>query len=268
MAIIIEEVDVSRRDTYHDRIVALEAGVEYPLGDDHFEICHGENYYAFFDRLGSLNPFIALSGNDVIAMGSGILRSIPRQRNADQEAVWYICDLKVRSDHRKKHLPWRLFAHAFPRKYPKCSRGYGISMNPPGEQVNPVVSIASHFNLISIRTQQLWLYSLNATEMIRAEKTLCDHLGPLSYLSVANTKDIVLKSTGKSWPLLHVQHGPCAQHGARTPIEGHVHMFCLPDNDVIHHSLAESGWMPSATATIISHRMANWDWRFILTSDI
>ena len=69
-------------------------------------------------------------------------------------------------------------------------------------------------------------------------------------------------------PLLHVQFGPCAEQGHSDPIDEHVHMFCVPAGDPIESELASGGHSPSATATVLAHRMKRWDWRFILTSDI
>jgi hypothetical protein len=77
----------------------------------------------------------------------------------------------------------------------------------------------------------------------------------------------VLASTGAPMPLLHAQFGPAAERGgASEPQAGSVHMFCAPETDPLHTELL--GVAPSASATVIHHRMGASDWKFVLTSDI
>jgi hypothetical protein len=45
-------------------------------------------------------------------------------------------------------------------------------------------------------------------------------------------------------------------------------MFPSPEGDPLSLELRAAGFAPSATATIIQHRMDGSDWRFILSSDI
>ena len=78
----------------------------------------------------------------------------------------------------------------------------------------------------------------------------------------------MLQSTGVPMPLLHVQFGPCAEQGHLTPLEGYVHMFSVSMEHPLLEVLGHQGVSPSATATVVHHRMEQWDWGFILTSDI
>lgn len=52
------------------------------------------------------------------------------------------------------------------------------------------------------------------------------------------------------------------------PIAGSTHMFCVPSNDNLTSLLTDRSIYPAATASVVSHGMAESDWRFILTSDI
>ncbi|MDP6931832.1 MAG: GNAT family N-acetyltransferase [Myxococcota bacterium] len=269
MALTVRELKPSEWRSFQSRVARLEAGVTYPLGEDRFEIDHGEDYFAFFTRLGVLSFYVALDGQKVVAVCAAVLRTIPSTPGEPPTKVWYLCDLKVHPEYRRKRIPWKMFLHGFPRKYPVCPRGYAISMNPSGNRANPVVRLTTHFHLTpsSVGTI-LKLYSLDATTMHGFAHRLIENRGPISYLSLKGKKDIVLASTGRPMPLLHVQFGPCAAPGVPEPIEEHVHMFCLPDDDPLHTALEEDGIQAHATASVIHHRMSRRDWSFVLTSDI
>ena len=124
--------------------------------------------------------------------------------------------------------------------------------------------------LASVATT-LGLYSLSAEAMREVAPLLERERGPLGYLSLGGVKDIVLESTHAPMPLLHVQFGPARQqHGAvhGAPVADHVHMFCVPAGDPLEDALRTRGITAGAAASVIHHRMAGWDWRFVLTSDI
>lgn len=268
----IRELDASEHAGFQQEVGALEHGVTYPLGDDRFAIDHGSDYFAFFRRLGELAYFVALDGQRVAAVCAAVLRRIPPSAGEPTEPCWYVCDLKVHPDYRRRHIPWQIFCHGFPRKYPLCPRGYAISMNPGDDMPNPVVRLSTHFHLapVSLGTV-LAIYSLAAEPMRAIESNLRRARGRLAYLSLAGIKDIVLSSTGNPMPLLHLQHGVTV-HGGDTlrpaPIDGHVHMFCLPADDPLQREMAALGIHASASASVIHHRMGRWDWRGILTSEI
>lgn len=269
MSIEVREVTRDARALYEDRIRALESGVTYPLGDDRFSIDHGRDYFAFFDRLGELHYFAALDGERVVAVGAGILRDLPDRRGRKLARAWYGCDLKVARDRRGERIPFKMLLPILRTKYPLCRRGYGITMLPPEGSQSQVLRLASRVSILGNAVgANLVLYSLDADAMRSIEPLLRKARGPLSYLSLAGTKDIVLESTGQPMPLLHVQFGPCAQAGVEAPQDGHVHMFCTPDTDSLFEQMTAAGHQPGAKAAILHHGMRHWDWRFVLTSDI
>jgi hypothetical protein len=277
MAFVTRELTQADRASFEERVFALEKGVTYPLGDDFFEIDHGDDYFAFFDRLGETAYHVVLDEDRVVAVGCGVLRAIPKGFGGPPEKIWYGCDLKVHRDYRRRRLPWEMFKYAFPRKYPSCGRGYGISMNPGDGSENPVVRMCERFSLAPMRLgATLFFYSLNAREMQEVAPLLGAERGALSYLSLGGIKDIVLQSTSAPMPLLHVQFGPCAERnpsprrGRRfdAPQPANVHMFCTPVEDDLARAMHDRGYLPSATASVVQHRMGAWDWRFVLTSEI
>ncbi len=261
-------VDAAQAGRWQPGITALEAGAWYPLGEDRFRIDHGVDYFAFFRRLGALRYYVAEVDGEVVAVAAGVLRRVPLVEGGPLKRCWYLCDLKVRPDHRGAHLPLRMLSRAFPLNYLRCPRGYGISMNPPGG-ANRMVRLLQRFRWASATLgATLELFSLDAVEMNRARAFVETHRGPISFLSLAGKKDIVMEGTGRPMPLLHVQFGPLAEAGAPAPVPGSVHMLCAPVGDPLAAGLRRLGFTPSATASVIQHRMGSSDWRFVLTSDI
>ncbi len=265
----IKELHNAKWPVFQSQIAGLEKGTSYPLGEDRFEIDHGEDYFAFFTRLGQLHYYVVLDGDRVVAVAAAILRLVPPAHFEKSEAIWYLCDLKVHPEYRGRYLPAAIFAHAFPKLYPLSARGYAISMDADPERPNRVALMLSRFSLapMSIATR-LGIISLDAEQMREVEPVLQEHFGAVSYLSLAGKKDIILQSTRSPMPLLHVQFGPCAEHGHSEPLDGYVHMFCASIDHPLFEVLKHQAIYTSATATVVHHRMEEWDWGFILTSDI
>ncbi len=268
MGLAVHEVALHERAEFAPRIADLERGVLYPLGLDWFEVDHGRDYFAFFDRLGELSYLCILDGERVVGVCAAVLRKVPAPGGRLRRA-WYLGDLKVRPEHRGRRLTARLVTWALPRKYPLCPRGYAVSMDPGDGGENRVVALLGRLPWTPLRVATtLVFYSLDEARMRALRPVLEAARGPLSFLSLNGKKDLVLKSTGAPMPLLHVQFGAQAEPGHPEPLADHVHMFCAPGADPLVPRLQALGHFPSATATLLHHRMAGWDWRFVLTSDI
>jgi len=251
------------REAWRASVAALEASARYPLGADRFRIDHGRDYFAFFDRLGSLAYYVAAEDGEVLAVGCGVIRELPGLGPA-----WYAGDLKVRPDRRGEHIPLRMLAAAFPTEYPRCPRGYGISMNPP-EGENRVLRIFRRFPVIPMHHDAtLAFFSLSAQQMRAAAPIVQRHRGAPGYLSLRGVKDLVLDSTAAPLDLLHVQHGPLGTPTLDQPVDGAVHMLCTPIDDDLCRDMTAMGLPVMATATVIAHRMEGYDWRQVLTSEI
>jgi hypothetical protein len=270
-------ITASDRPRYQARLEALERLATYPLGaKDSFQISHGENYFAFFERMGELHYHAALhvtgeapEGERLAAVGAGVIRRVPLREGARPKRAWYLCDLKAHPDYRRRHLPLKMLSSAFWINYLRCARGYAISMNPGDGSPNPIVRLLAHFKWAPARLAgTLELYTLSMESMLACEDALREHRGPISYLTLAGKKDLILASTGAPAKLLHVQFGPCAEPGIARPQPEHIHTFCTPAGDPLSRRLRELGFAPDATASIISHRMPGCDWRFVLTSEI
>ncbi len=254
---------------FYDSIASLERGIYYPLGTDAFQIDHGKDYFAFFRRLGELHYYACEHHGKVVAVVAGILREVPFVHQHKKRLVWYLCDLKVDPNFRGQRLPFKFVKAAWFPNYIRCGRGYAISMNPDGNIANRVVKLVSRFRVFSFRfAGTLLLYALDYARMQECRAYLEECLGPLAFLSLRGKKDLVLKSSGQSLSVLHLQHGPCAEEGQKHAMPGHTHMFCLPKKNPLNERLASLRVFPTARASIISHRIAMSDWNFILTSDI
>jgi hypothetical protein len=93
----------------------------YPLGSEgeseYFRIDHGQDYFAFFRRLGSVHVAGVLSGARLVGDCIGVLREVPLNRFTNStkpilSKVWYICDLKLKKEYRGKRASLDLFLMA------------------------------------------------------------------------------------------------------------------------------------------------------------
>lgn len=261
------------RDAYQARIATLESLATYPIGEDFFQLDHGSDYFAFFDRLGQTDYFVVREGQRVVGVCCNVLRRVPDRLGGKLRRAWYACDLKVHPEYRGRRIPHRIANYAFLREYLRCPRGYAITMNPKGgPQANRVLKIADRWWNPTSTPAQLEIYSLDAAVMARLRPTLEAQRGPIRFLSLRGVKDVVLQSTGLPMPLLHVQWGAFPTEGPGRLLEEpqleHAHMFCAPEGSGLARLVAEAGVAPFATATVLSHRMPACDWSFVLTSEI
>ena len=261
------------RGAYQERIAALESLATYPIGDDFFQLDHGPDYFAFFDRLGEVDYFVVREGQRVVGVCCAALRRVPDRLGGKLRRAWYACDLKVHPEFRGRRIPHRIANYAFLRDYLRCPRGYAITMNPVGgPRANRVLKIADRWWNPTATPAQLEIYSLEAEVMDRLRGKVEAERGPIRFLSLRGIKDVVLQSTGSPMPLLHVQWGAAPPEGPERllaePQPDHAHMFCAPEGSGLARFVAEAGVEPFATATVLSHRMSSCDWSFVLTSEI
>jgi hypothetical protein len=162
-----------------------------------------------------------------------------------------------------------MLGRAFLLNYLRCPRGYGISMDPGDGRPNRLPDLLARFRRIKLAVAaRLLFYSFDAEAMCRLRGVVESHRGPVSFLSLDGEKRLILESTGRPLPLLHIQHGPMAAPGDAEPRASHVHMLCAPEGDPLADDLHRLGQKPIATASVIQHRMRDWPWKLVLTSDI
>ncbi len=251
---------------FSPKLQKLENVAEYPYGEDFFKLDHGDNYFAFFERLGEPVFHIALFENRVVACAAGILRKL-RIENKEIKA-WYLCDLKAHPDFRGGTISKQLLKKNLVSNYLRCQRGYAISMD-PAKGKNRVVSLLSRSSLIPIKyAGKLNFYSFDKNAAREFHPRLEAYLGKISYLSLKGKKDLIMQSTNAQLPLFHIQHGAMATSSAMATAEKEgTYMICCSENTTLDDLLKER-FPVSATASILAHRMNPNDWNFVLTSDI
>lgn len=270
----IVRIGPKKRKQYQDQLRALEAKISYPLGDDRFTIDHGDDYFAFFDRLGEVHFFGALADDTLVAVGCGILREVPRADRKATQRVWYLCDLKADSAHKGGNFAARMLAKGIFPGILRSRKAYLISMNPPCKP-NKLVRLVNKNKFVRFEAStQLLIYSLEFSSMNLIRPTLEALLGSVKYLSLEGIKDLKMHSTGKRYPLLHMQWGtPCEKPGGAdslldTPQNGFQHMFCAPETSALAKLMQEHNVPVNATATIISYGTECLNFDFVRTSDI
>lgn len=259
--VVVRALDARERREFEPQVRALEAGIDYPLGHDRFEIDHGSDYYAFFERMGQLELLAAFQDGELVGLLAFVLRELP------DGPGWYACDLKVRADRRGLGLARHMFdavPTAWVARSPRC---YSISMNPGDGSPNPIVDLAEARTPVR-PVGELTFYSLAESELADARPLLTRHRGPVGTLSLAGIKDIVLRSTGAPMPLVHLQWGTLAERGEEVALPDATFMLCTPSGDALDQALAGAGLSPSATATVLAFGPFTRPWDWVLTSDI
>jgi hypothetical protein len=258
----IFELKVEHRPKYQNKIEALEQIAEYPLGTDFFKISHGLNYFQFFDRLGETHYYICEINNEIVAVACAVLRKT-------EIPLFYLCDLKVHPDYRGRHIPLKILFKGAIKNYLKCPRGYAISMNHPDQTENRIAKLLKKFWLLPFQVaSKILIYSLSYDEVLKHRTLIEKEKGEIGFLSLVGVKDLILKSTQKPLPLMHIQYGKQKERSEPNPKENHTHMISLLERDSLIQKLTEVDIFPSSTATLISHNAKNFDWSFIRTSDI
>lgn len=262
---------------YQAELEALEHESVYPLGDDAFRISHGADYFAFFERLGRVEYFAM---QDPTPPGGGAPRIagvgcvILRPEEDGVPPRWYASDVKVHPDYRGQHVVVKMLYRGFLPLYARCRRGYAIAMDPADGRVPPAVRSMQHYAFLPKFGTDHFRLALFSVDAARMEELL-----PLvakvrpdrraRFVSTAGIKDLVLESTKKHYPLLHLTFSdrPAPRVYAE-PQADHVHMWCLPTTHALVAELEARGVRPSATATVIKHRLPTLDGTKIDTSEI
>ncbi|AYV85818.1 MAG: hypothetical protein Satyrvirus46_2 [Satyrvirus sp.] len=240
----------------------------YPFGSDFFTINHGKNYFLFFKRLGSVRYFIVQHIDEKVIVGTAC--AILRSYKVDDKKFnfWYLCDMKIDTEHRKQNLTRALFKNMFYKFSNISSSGYMISMDPGSQQL---VHIFKNILPQQQSLTKLLIYSLTVDKMKTIEKYFVTIFKNISYLSLAGKKDLILKSTNMPLEIYHMQHGndfiPNAKNLNEVPLTASI-MFCIPSNSQIESVLREANITTDISATVISWSMDFFDWHSILTSDI
>lgn len=271
---ILEKDWVSQR-----KVVKFEKRLNnyYPYGNDRFYIDHGDDYFAFFKRLGDLY-YIAKtdSGGKIVGTVACVLRKVIRwdplffRPVQERTKVWYIGDLKLDPLYRNQRFPLKLFLKYGIPFWFESSKVYAISMD-SGSKPNRVLNLAQKIILSDFKSGgKLYIYSLNAKELKRIDHHLESHFGPYHFVDLKGVKDLVLESTDQKMKIKHLVRN-CYVPSFKKDWEAcdsYTYMFCIHSSDPFIERLEKLGITTNTTATIIHRGMDNTDWSFINTSEL
>ena len=160
---------------------SLEKTIEYPLENGHgnFRIIHGGNYHKFFSQQGFKTRFVAIKNeNKVIGAIAGIWK--PIKINNKDYTGFYISDLKIDSEHRKKNIVKKLLWYLIKRwpitsDYQGWDFNYYCTMLRNGKGVNQSFK---GFNLAKLPSQSatVSIYIVDPSALLSLDiKTLPDN---------------------------------------------------------------------------------------------
>ena len=252
----------------------------YPLADDRFYIDHGEDYFAFFERLGELYYMAKIDSRQrIVGTVACVLRSIqlldPLFFNPLQKRikVWYIGDLKLDPKYRNQRFPFKLFFKYGMQFWSKSSRVYAISMD-SGSKPNRILKLVQKIPFGDFKSGgKLYIYTINYKELKTIDQILKRYFGPYHFVNLANIKDLILESTGRKMNIKHLVRD-CYSKNKNSSMRisrkrsQNLFMFCVHSSNGLVETLKKAGITTNTSATIIHRQMDNTDWNFINTSEL
>jgi GNAT superfamily N-acetyltransferase len=254
-------VDSNFLDKKKETLEIFENYFKYPLGTDSFRISHGENYLAFFERMGEPRIYAALE-KEVVAIGAGV---ISRRWNS-----WYLCDVKVHPDFRGQRITSRLFTKYFFFNFIKCQRLFALNMENKDGRTGSIVKIMEALPWTPLKKgARLLFYYEDFSQTHEALKILSKERTDICFSSLSGKKDLILSSTNEPIPLLHMEWGEARANEARfMPQEGKLHMWSLEESHPFVAELQKINIGPKGSGLIFHHGMKKMNWNELRTSEL
>jgi hypothetical protein len=232
-------------------------GTFYPLGSDSFRISHGQNYSSFFRDIGKPECILAFLKGQIIGTCFVVRRTFPI-------SCWYLADLKVDRAHRNMGLVAFLY-QKYNSKFTKEEQcGFGVTMN--GGSSSPKMKRIAQ--ALGCQSTPYHIYLLNDQKM--QELLQNNILSVAKLVSLHNKKDLILKSTQKPLPLLHVI--PTSPYYPMTRAisckKGYWYMFGCVEGSNLFCKLQSANVSSFGSATIYSKAMNHLDFSFLNTCEI
>lgn len=248
-------------DLWKSSLHQFEEHFTYPLGADTFSIDHGSDYLAFFKRMGNAHLYASEVEGKIVAVGAGIIQN--------RFKAWYLCDMKVHPEFRGRKIPLKMFRKYFLPCYLKSQRGFALNMEESSGKKNPITKIMETLPWTPLKKgARIVFYYEDAANTLKAMEILKSKRPGISFSSLLGIKDLVLKSTGKPIPLLHMEWNQQVPGSSAAPIEGNLHMWCLDEKSDLNSSLEKIGITPKAAGLIFHHRLSHLDWNELRTSEL
>jgi hypothetical protein len=274
--VIPDELNIKQNTILNNQLKTFEKELQqyYDLDDkDKFKIDHGITYLDFFYRIGKPNLQIIYDKNEIIATGFAIVRKTPKYSK-----VFYICDTKIKKQYRGEHLPFQMLANS--NELTNISnKAYAVSMN--GKEENKIVRLINNINwIIDFKySGNLLIYKVNGKVMSQVKIIIEKYKGPLYYVKLTNTKDLILKSNNEKIDLWHVnliKNLDYVNYYKKDIITSNIsdnstYMFCFHELDPIIVELKNNNITTNISASIIQcnmNKLTPEDYDFIQTSEI
>ena len=259
------EINEQNIGDFHKPIKDFEIAMEhwYPYGNDYFKINHGENYFYFFQRIGEMRMNIILYKGEIIGTACGVLKKV------NGELIWYICDLKIKKEHRGIRLPIQLLIKNMD-KSKITDKAYGISMNSNSE--NKILELAQSIPFLNFKKiDNICIYALTYEQIIKVKLILDKIYSEISFINISYCKKLMFKQSNSEFKILHLNFKPINEKKVQVysePQPDYMHMFCILESNSINKILNNIDIMPSSTATLIANNMDSFSWDFLTTSEI
>ncbi len=239
----IVKLDDNNRQFLSEKIKTMEENIYYPLGEDHFKIDHGEDYFAFFERLGKLHYWCVFHEDKLIAVAAGVIRLIENKK------TWYLCDLKVIEDYRGEGIPQYIFKKAFLYncKKERVFRAYAVSMNSMDKKLPFHKIKRATLNLLKVKNT-LRIYNFSKEDIVPLKK-----IDDFVLTNTKNKKDLVLKSDGSSVDLFHLTKNKELETSDIPNDDSLVMLSCF-EGGYIDKMLVHFRKKHSSTATVLTFR--------------
>lgn len=265
-------------------------GQSYPLGDEHFRIDHGKNYFNFFRRMGEPFYYIIFKNNTVVGTVCYVYRKI------GTDYVMYLCDLKFDPKVRGTGLMSSLMYRTIPTCLMRTNKFYAVSMN-SGNGINKILKMGQGMGKkygIQIESGGILnLYSLDYDDMCFVQELVSLHKKQIpesnrsiKYISLKGIKDLIVTHKNGSSSIMKLLHMFYINVDNASldrlnddqveiepiiydkPMKGYTHMFCTLKGSELSKDLETFSILPSSTATIIHYNMKYFNWEIIQTCDI
>lgn len=253
---------------YSNDIIKFENAMqqEYPLGlQDTFKISHGNNYFKFFERFGLLFYQTYYENNILVATCAAVLKN---------NKIWYIGDLKVHIEWRKKNIPLKILKKCFFVGMLITRKAYSIEMiGQHNNNQSRILKLLYHYKIKNLTIRKLSIYNLSYLQICKIFTYIQKfHRKNMVFLSLKNIKDLILSSTGNPIKLLHLVTIDSIKNDDiwfTYPQPHHTHMVSCFHDDNIDLLCRRMKIKYKADAWIIAHNIdINTELSFINTAEI
>ncbi len=260
---IIEQINIFEKSMSH----------KYPLANDFFTIDHGNNYFNFFNKLGSVNYYYQKekNTNNVNATACSVLRTfngLGPQSNSIK--AWYICDLKVDPKARGGGFSYNCLIKGLIPSYFKSNKCFAICMQPNV----PVEKLSKNLYWPKIKaTSSINIYLLEYLDLINYLKDIINYFeSGIEFESNMGVKDIILESTREPLDVLHIKKATSltnlTDNQISIPDPKYKFFLTLINNQQYNQINNKLKSKLFGSALIYSYNMDNFDWKLISSADI